>query len=142
MIEPEMAFYDNNDNMGLIERFIKFVIGRVLYRCREELTVLERNLDSLQKVVDNPFHRVAYDDAVKILRGELEINKCNAIQIQKDDMAAFEARIKEIEEDVAARQKAIAAGMKKGARKFNEAKILSLQSEQYTTGLQKSNLST
>lgn len=130
MIEPEMAFYDNEDNMSLIERFIKYVIGRVLYRCREELTVLERDIDTLQKVVDNPFPRVSYDDAVKILRGELEINKRNAIQIQKDDMEAFDARIKEIEEDVDARQKAIAAGMKKGARKFNEAKILALQSEQ------------
>jgi len=129
MIEPEMAFYTNEDNMNLIERFIKSVIGEVLYRCKDELEVLGRDTSSLEKVVAETFPRVAYSDAVKILRGELEINGKNAIKLQEEDLAQATARLAEIQAEIAEREKAIAAGMKKGARRFNEGKILALRGE-------------
>ena len=43
MIEPEMAFYDNEKNMDLIEDFLRSVIKDVLINCKNELEVLERD---------------------------------------------------------------------------------------------------
>lgn len=129
MIEPEMAFYTNEDNMNLIERFVKFVVGQVLFRCHYELETLGRDTTTLQNAVHHLFPRIAYVDAVKVLRGEMDYNGKNAIQAQKDDLAAIELRISEIESDVKTRQDAIPS-LSKGQVKFYEAKILALQAEQ------------
>lgn len=66
MVEPEMAFYDLNDDMDLAEEFLEYIVQAVLKDREEELKVLERDLTHLQKV-KRPFPRVSYDDAVKIL---------------------------------------------------------------------------
>ncbi|MCL4140893.1 UNVERIFIED_CONTAM: hypothetical protein GTU68_015345, partial [Idotea baltica] len=73
MIEPEMAFYDNEANMDLIERFVRHVITRVIDKCQPQLEILERDIDQL-KNVSKVFPRVAYTEAVEILRGEKEVN--------------------------------------------------------------------
>ena len=65
-MEPEMAFYDINDNMDLIEDFLVYVIGRVLNNCRNDLVFLGRDLTKLEKV-QKPFPRITYDEAVDIL---------------------------------------------------------------------------
>jgi asparaginyl-tRNA synthetase len=44
MIEPEMAFYDLEDNMELAEDFIKYTIRYVLEHCKEDLEFLENRL--------------------------------------------------------------------------------------------------
>jgi asparaginyl-tRNA synthetase len=72
MIEPEMAFYDLNDNMDLAEDFVKFLIRYALENCREDLEFLNNMidkglLDRLQFVVGNEFIRMTYTEAVKIL---------------------------------------------------------------------------
>jgi asparaginyl-tRNA synthetase len=72
MIEPEMAFYDLNDNMDLAEDFVKFLIRYALENCREDLEFLNNMidkglLDRLQFVVGNEFVRMTYTEAVKIL---------------------------------------------------------------------------
>lgn len=66
MVEPEMAFYDLNDDMDLAEEFLEYIVQAVLKDREEELKVLERDLTHLQKV-KRPFPRISYDDAVKIL---------------------------------------------------------------------------
>ena len=48
MIEPEMAFFDNDMNMDLIEAFIKYVVADVLEHCKEELDILERDTSVLK----------------------------------------------------------------------------------------------
>lgn len=72
MIEPEMAFYDLNDNMDLAEDFVKFLIRYALENCREDLEFLNNMidkglLDRLQFVIGNEFIRMTYTEAVKIL---------------------------------------------------------------------------
>ncbi len=72
MIEPEMAFYDLNDNMDLAEDFVKYLIRYALENCREDLEFLNNIVDKgllerLQFVVSNDFVRTTYTDAVKIL---------------------------------------------------------------------------
>lgn len=66
MMEPEMAFYDIDDNMNLIEDFLSYVVQRVIKNKRLELNFLGRDLSKLEKVVA-PFPRVTYDEAVEIL---------------------------------------------------------------------------
>lgn len=67
MMEPEMAYYDIDDNMDLIEDFLEYVIGRVLKNCVKELESIGRDVSKLEKV-KKPFPRITYDEAVEILR--------------------------------------------------------------------------
>jgi asparaginyl-tRNA synthetase len=72
MIEPEMAFYDNDDNMDLAEEFVKFLISYALDNCHDDLEFLNNMidkglLDKLRFVTENEFVRMSYTDAVKIL---------------------------------------------------------------------------
>lgn len=129
MIEPEMAFYRNEENMDLIEKFIKSVIGRVLERCQNEFKILERDTSKLQLVVDQEFPRVTYTEAVQILQGKDMDNGKNAIDVQKQDLAEAKAGIIKHQTDIAAREKAIKSGMKKGERRHSEQKIAKLKAE-------------
>ena len=72
MIEPEMAFYDLNDNMDLAEDFVKYLIRYALDNCHDDLEFLNNMidkelLDKLRFVTENEFVRMTYTDAVKIL---------------------------------------------------------------------------
>lgn len=69
MIEPEMAYADLDDVLVLAERFLSYLMGRVLTERRHELDELERDTASLECVVP-PFPRITYDQAFEILREE------------------------------------------------------------------------
>jgi asparaginyl-tRNA synthetase len=85
MIEPEMAFYDINDDMDLAEEMLKYVIGYALDNCMDDLEFLSKRLQDEEKnkkadqrsmelieklkfVLDNPFARISYTEAIDILR--------------------------------------------------------------------------
>ncbi|MCX6323049.1 MAG: asparagine--tRNA ligase [Sphingobacteriales bacterium] len=86
MIEPEMAFYDLEDNMNLAEEFIRHIIKYALTHNREDLEFLAQRLEEEEKqkpqqdrsemglieklefVVNNDFERVTYTEAIEILR--------------------------------------------------------------------------
>jgi len=59
MIEPEVAFFDSNDNMRLQEDFVSFLVRRCLDRRKKELAELERDTSKLEKVVA-PFDLAAF----------------------------------------------------------------------------------
>ncbi len=84
MIEPEMAFYDLNDNMDLAEEFTKYLINYALENCMEDLEFLskrlqeeeknkkaeERSMELIEKlrfVVENDYVRLTYTEAIEIL---------------------------------------------------------------------------
>ncbi|MDD4247118.1 MAG: asparagine--tRNA ligase, partial [Dysgonamonadaceae bacterium] len=72
MIEPEVAFSDNNDNMDLAEDFVKYLINYALENCQKDLEFLNQMIDKellerLHFVVDNNFVRLSYTEGVKIL---------------------------------------------------------------------------
>lgn len=72
MIEPEMAFYDLNDNMNLAEDFIKHCVRYALQHCKDDLDFLNKMidhnlLDRLNFVLSNPFARVTYTEGIHIL---------------------------------------------------------------------------
>jgi asparaginyl-tRNA synthetase len=67
MVEPEMAFADLEEIKRVAEEFVVYIVGRVLDKRREELKVLERDTAKLE-LVQSPFVRMSYDDAVKNLQ--------------------------------------------------------------------------
>ena len=86
MIEPEMAFYDLNDNIDLAEAFIKYILQYILDHCKEDLVFLDQRLtqeekskpqaersemgllEKIQFVVANEFKRISYTEAIQILK--------------------------------------------------------------------------
>ncbi|QUV99954.1 asparagine--tRNA ligase [Chloracidobacterium sp. MS 40/45] len=66
MVEPEVAYATLEDMMVLAERFLSFIVARVLERRREELMLLERDTAKLEAVTA-PFPRLPYDEAVRML---------------------------------------------------------------------------
>jgi asparaginyl-tRNA synthetase len=67
MIEPEVAFYDLEDNMQLAENFVTEVVKSVLKYRRKELEKLGRDIAKLEKI-DVPFPRISYEQAAEILQ--------------------------------------------------------------------------
>ena len=72
MIEPEMAFYDINDNMELAEEFVKFLVQWALDHCLDDLQFLNDKYDDglierMRSVLGIAFQRVTYTEAVDIL---------------------------------------------------------------------------
>jgi asparaginyl-tRNA synthetase len=67
MVEPEMAFFDLDDDMDLAEDMVEYIVQQCLKNCHQELTTLERDISKLEKV-RRPFHRMSYSDAVDWLQ--------------------------------------------------------------------------
>lgn len=69
MVEPEVAWNDNDDNMRLQEEFVSCIVQRALERCADELATLERDTSKLENV-KAPFPRISYDDAIELLHSK------------------------------------------------------------------------
>ncbi|MFN3940523.1 MAG: amino acid--tRNA ligase-related protein, partial [Chitinophagales bacterium] len=130
MIEPEMAFYNLDMNMDLIEAFLKYVVNDILQHCKNELEVLERNTEMLQNAVNMQFPRIHYDDAIKIIRGEKDVEGRNSIKTLEDDIEKLKTEKTACEKEIAEREEKIANGnLKKGEINFNQNKIDTLKNE-------------
>ncbi len=73
MIEPEIAFADLEDDMDLIESFLKFIIKYVIDKCPDEMnffnTMIEKGvLDKLNNVLKTPFRRMTYTEGIELLQ--------------------------------------------------------------------------
>jgi asparaginyl-tRNA synthetase len=86
MIEPEMAFYDLQDNMNLAEEMLQYVIRYALEHCADDLKILEERLleeektkpqdqrsemtlsEKLRFVIENQFIRLTYTEAIEVLK--------------------------------------------------------------------------
>ena len=86
MIEPEMAFYDLNDNMRLATDLLQYLVRYALTHCKDDLEFLDKRaaeeeaskpqdqrselglLQRLQFVTENEFQRLSYTEAIDILR--------------------------------------------------------------------------
>ena len=76
MVEPEMAFADLTSAMDNAESMLKYVVGKTLKKCNEDLQFFNNFydkglLDRLTKLVEKPFVRVSYRDAVTYLQEEI-----------------------------------------------------------------------
>ena len=73
MVEPEMAFYDLNDNMDLAEEFIKALLAYMIENDLEDLEFMERwyqkgLIEQLGNIIEKPFERMSYTEAIDLLQ--------------------------------------------------------------------------
>ena len=105
MIEPEMAFYELEDNMDLSEEFIKYTLKYILEKCKKDLSFLDQRLANEEKtksqnqrspmgllekinfVVNNEFKRVTYTEAIDILKNS-KLNKRKKFDYLVDEWGA------------------------------------------------------
>jgi asparaginyl-tRNA synthetase len=66
MVEPEIAFCKLEQLLEIEEQYVSYIVQTVLAECAAELKLLERDTAHLERVVA-PFHRISYDDAVKMI---------------------------------------------------------------------------
>ncbi len=72
MIEPEMAWAENSDNMDLAEDFLKYLLRFALEDCADEMAFFGKWIDKelhqmLEHVVNSEFERITYTEAIKVL---------------------------------------------------------------------------
>lgn len=63
MMDAEAAFVEHEENLKIQEGLVRYIIRYCLKNCKEELAILERNLEPLEKA-DQPFTRYTYDQAI------------------------------------------------------------------------------
>ncbi|MEA1852857.1 asparagine--tRNA ligase [Cytobacillus sp. FSL W7-1323] len=67
MIEPEMAFYEFEDNLKVQEEYVSYIVQAVVKNCQVELKTLDRDVSKLEKI-QAPFPRISYDEAITFLQ--------------------------------------------------------------------------
>ena len=129
MIEPEMAFYDIFQNMDCIEGMLHAIIKDVLENCPQELKTIGRDTAVLESSMKQ-FPRLTYDEAVRIIKGEQDVNGKNGIGSLEEELSRVQIRLKEVDAEIEDREAKIAGGgMKKGEINFFQSKIDALKQE-------------
>jgi asparaginyl-tRNA synthetase len=95
MLEPEMAFFDLDDNLNLIEKFVKFTASYLLEKCSDDIAFFtrffEKNLhERYHTLLNNKFERVTYTEAVRIIQSSSK--KFDIIPAWGDDLATEHER--------------------------------------------------
>lgn len=95
MLEPEMAFYDLEDNLNLIENFVKFTVSYLLEKCPDEIAFFTRFFEKglterYNALLEGSFARVSYTSAIEILNNT--DRKFESIPQWGDDLATEHER--------------------------------------------------
>ena len=124
MIEPEMAFFDLDMNMDLIEAMLKHVVRAALLECKQEFQFIGRDTAILEILVNNKFPRLTYEEAVRIIKGEQDVEGKNSIKSLEEDFETTQSLIESTKTEIAEREEKIASGsLKKGEINFNQNKV-------------------
>ena len=67
MMDAEGAFIEHDQNLEIQEGLVKYIVKYCLDHCKVELEILERNTEPLMKILDKPFTKYTYDDAIQRL---------------------------------------------------------------------------
>lgn len=68
MMDAEGAFIEHEENLKIQEGLIKYIIKKCLVECTVEFGILERNTESLKKVLEKSFTRLTYKEAINKLQ--------------------------------------------------------------------------
>lgn len=130
MIEPEMAYFDLEMDMNLIEAFVKYVVNTVYEKCKNELTILERDLTLFENIKNKPFPRITYTDAADIIKGKKTINGKTATDIFKEQLAKIQSQIEQAKNEIAETETQLnAPNLKKGQINYFQSKIDRLKND-------------
>eukprot|EP00915_Cephaloidophora_sp_WS-2016_P011109 GHVH01016378.1.p1 GENE.GHVH01016378.1~~GHVH01016378.1.p1 ORF type:complete len:507 (-),score=77.42 GHVH01016378.1:83-1603(-) len=85
MIEPEMCFANLDDNMENAEAYVKFCMKWTLERCQDDVQWLDKNdspglIARLENILEKPFVRLDYTDAIELLKKHVEDGKKTFIE--------------------------------------------------------------
>lgn len=120
MMEPEMCFCDNDQNMDVIEEFLRYVMRDAITHCKSELEMIGRDISKLEKA-EAKFTRLTYDEAVRILKGEQAVNGKITYEVLQSDLDQIQKQIAASRNEIAEREAKISSGMlKKGEMNFNK----------------------
>lgn len=72
MIEPEMAFYNLQENMDLAEAFLRYIFQHVINKCLEDMEFFNKRIDNTvlataENIINNKSERISYTEAIKLL---------------------------------------------------------------------------
>lgn len=67
MMDAEAAFVEHSENLDIQEGLVKFIAQRCLEKCQQEFALLQRDPAPLQAVVEKPFTRLSYTEAIEQL---------------------------------------------------------------------------
>ncbi len=67
MMDAEAAFVEHDENLDIQEGLVKAIVKKCLKNCKQELAVLERDTTAMEKMLEKPFTRYTYDEAIKKL---------------------------------------------------------------------------
>lgn len=68
MIEPEMAFMDQDQSLEVQENYVAHLVKSILENCDYALDVLDRDREVLEKYTKTPYPRISYDEAIELLK--------------------------------------------------------------------------
>ncbi|KRM88113.1 asparagine--tRNA ligase [Lacticaseibacillus thailandensis] len=68
MIEPEMAFMHQDESLEIQERYVAYLVSKVIDNCGYDLKLLDRDPEDLKKFTKLPFPRISYDKAIDMLQ--------------------------------------------------------------------------
>lgn len=97
MVEPEIAYADLDEVMGVAEDFVCHIVQTVLHERRAELELLGRDLSRLENVC-KPFARLSYAEVAELLRGP------RVRELLTDDLRRTEARIAELRREISTKE--------------------------------------
>jgi asparaginyl-tRNA synthetase len=92
MIEPELAFADLKDDMDCAEEYVKYCLKYVLKNNKDDLEFISKFaskglIELLNKIVETPFMRVTYTEAIRVLQAAYEKAKFEYPPHWKDGLA-------------------------------------------------------
>ncbi len=95
MLEPEMAFFDLEDDMNLVEKFVKYTAACLMEKCSDDIAFFskffEKSLPERYKsLLENDFGRITYTEAIKIIQSAER--KFDSIPEWGDDLATEHER--------------------------------------------------
>lgn len=68
MIEPEMAWMHQDESLEVQEKYIAFLIQKLIDDCSEELQILGRDPETLRPFTETPYPRISYDEAINLMK--------------------------------------------------------------------------
>ncbi|RMF77876.1 MAG: asparagine--tRNA ligase [Planctomycetota bacterium] len=113
MVEPEIAYCDLDEVIGVAEDLVCAIVQRVLAERRTELEILECDPSRLE-AVRKPFYRITYSEAADLLRGP------QAREMLERDLEQAKARVAELKREIEEKEKQRRAG---GVKKWKAEKL-------------------
>ncbi len=139
MIEPEMAFFDLDMLMDFIEDFVRTVTLEVVEQSGTEMEILGRDPAPLRKVAE-PFERLEYERAVRVLNGTERVNGMSAVEMWRQELDHTRAEIQSVQGRIAELEGLLKQPMKEKKRNYYQAELNQAKARLHTLEERRKNI--